>query len=48
MNPAWPPGGLQLPGSGGKPRLTSRLSQMSLRSTVSDTELEQVGSSRVY
>ncbi|CAG7683786.1 unnamed protein product [Allacma fusca] len=46
MNPAWPPGSLQLPGSGGsKPRLTSRLSQMSLRSTVSDTELEQ-GSGR--
>lgn len=43
MNPAWPPQGVALTGnSGGKPRLTSRLSQMSLRSTVSDTELEQV------
>lgn len=46
MNPAWPPQGIPLPGSSGsKPRLTSRLSQMSLRSTVSDTELEQ-GSGR--
>ncbi|CAL8079643.1 unnamed protein product [Orchesella dallaii] len=46
INPSWPPQGIQLPGSSGsKAKLTSRLSQMSLRSTVSDTELEQ-GSGR--
>ncbi|XP_021954472.1 MAP kinase-activating death domain protein isoform X3 [Folsomia candida] len=42
MNPSWSQIGA---GSLSKPRLTSRLSQMSLRSTVSDTELEQ-GSGR--
>ncbi len=39
MNPSWSQLGA---GSLNKPRLASRLSQMSLRSTVSDTELEQV------
>lgn len=47
VNPSWPPHGLQLPSQGAKPKLSSRLSQMSLRSTVSDTELEQVRHSAI-
>lgn len=45
INPSWSHVGA---GNLNKPRLASRLSQMSLRSTVSDTELEQVVNSLYF